>query len=110
MSVQIGTRIWNIKKYKAGYLIDKLNNFYYSIDPFYLKLQIKIKRRKEGYAKINFYPQKKAIPISDTIPSQFPLQKQKEKRYESKEGMIQDVICPVTDHLRVTSSPQSWAT
>lgn len=110
MSMQIGTRIWNIKKYKAGYLIDKLNNFYYSIDPFYLKLQNKIERRKEGYAKINFYPQKKAIPISDTIPSQFPLQKQKEKRYESKEGMIQDVICPVTDHLRVTSSPQSWAT
>lgn len=109
MSVQIGTRIWNIKKYKAGYLIDKLNNDY-SIDPFYLKLQNKIERRKEGYAKINFYPQKKAIPISDTIPSQFPLQKQKEKRYESKEGMIQDVICPVTDHLRVTSSPQSWAT
>lgn len=29
------------------------------------------------------------------------------KKDESKEAMIQDVICPVTNHLRVTSSPQS---
>lgn len=94
MSVQIGIRIWNIKKYKAGYLIDKLNNFYYSIDPFYLKLQNKIERRKEGYAKINFYPKKKLSRFLIQFRLNFRFKNKKKKDTNRKKEWSKTLFVP----------------
>lgn len=93
MSVQIGTRIWNIKKYKAGYLIDKLNNDY-SIDPFYLKLQNKIEKRNEGYAKINFYPKKELSRFLIQFRLNFRFKNKKKKDTNRKKEWSKTLFVP----------------
>lgn len=82
------------KKYKAGYLIDKLNNFYYSIDPFYLKLQNKIERRKEGYAKINFYPKKKLSRFLIQFRLNFRFKNKKKKDTNRKKEWSKTLFVP----------------